>query len=219
VSAADLRRHDLVWLGPRWRQAVVEPLPSADEALIAGWVERGRPAVVRRREASAPAGSVALGIALPGPGRRLGLLVRPEALARQAAPLRLRDAAVSAPAAWRATLSALDVALAAVGTSAGVFGSLAWQHLVGEPYLRASSDVDLLLSLLGPASLWAGLEVLAAHDQGLVRLDGEVLLHGGRAVAWRELARRPARVLVKSLDGVSLLPVVDVLGPQAAEAA
>jgi phosphoribosyl-dephospho-CoA transferase len=220
VSAAEaFQRHDLVWLGPRWREALLAAPAAGDEAVIDDWVGRERPAVVCRRGPEAPAGSVALGVALPGPGRRIGLLVTTDAIARRAAPLRLREAAASAPAAWRAPLAGLDMALAAVGTSAGVFGSLAWQHLVGEPYLRATSDVDLLLGLVGPASPWAGLGVLAAHDHGPVRLDGEVLLPGGRAVAWRELLRRPARVLVKSVDGVALLPVAEALGPGLEEAA
>jgi phosphoribosyl-dephospho-CoA transferase len=207
------QRHDLAWLGPRWRQRLLRPLPAQDEATVAGWVERGRPAVVCRRGEGAPAGSVALGLALPGPGRRVGLLVEAGAIVRRAGPLRLREAAASAPPAWRAPLAELDMALAAVGTSAGVYGSLAWQHLVGERYLRATSDVDLLLGLLGPASPWAGLEVLAARDQGPVRLDGELVLEGGRAMAWRELLLRPSRVLVKSVDGVALLPLAEALGP------
>jgi phosphoribosyl-dephospho-CoA transferase len=215
VSAA-LGRHDLAWLGPRWRQSLLTPLAAEDEAAVAAWIERDRPAVVCRRAPGARAGSVALGIALSGPGRRLAFTVGEEAVVRRAGPLRLREAAVSAPPAWRAPLAALDMALAGVGTSAGVYGSLAWQHLVGEPYLRESSDVDLLLSLVGPASLWDGLDVLDAHDGDPVRLDGEVLLGGGQAVAWRELARRPARVLVKSVDGVALLPVAEALGSLAA---
>jgi phosphoribosyl-dephospho-CoA transferase len=220
VSAAEgFQRHDLVWLGPRWRQALLLPLAAGDEASIDDWVRRQRPAVVCRREGGAPVGSVALGIALPGPGRRIGLLVTADAIVRRTGPLRLREAAASAPAAWRAPLAALDMALAAVGTSAGVFGSLAWQHLVGEAYLRPTSDVDLLLGLVGPASLWAGLGVLAAHDAGPVRLDGEVVLEGGRAIAWRELLRRPARVLVKWTEGVALLPVAEALGPHHVEAA
>lgn len=211
ISAADFCRHDLAWLGPRWRDALLAPLAPGDEAVIAAWAGRGRPAVVCRLEAGAPGRAVALGVALPGPGRRLGLLVAADAVVRRTGPLRLRDAVSSAPVAWRSPLAALDAALAAVGTSAGVFGSLAWQHLVGEPYLRAASDVDLLLRPADPAALWAGLEVLAAHAGPAPRLDGEVLLGGGQAVAWRELAGRPARVLVKSAHRVALLPLAEVL--------
>jgi phosphoribosyl-dephospho-CoA transferase len=213
VSAADsFQRHDLAWLDPGWREALLLPIAPGDETTIEDWVERGRPAVICRRGQGTPAGSLSLGIALPGPGRRLGLLVTTDAIARHTGPLRLRDVVASAPDAWQGPLAALDVALTAVGTPAGVFGSLAWQHLSGEPYLRATSDVDLLLSLLGPASLQSALDVLAAHDQATVRLDGEVLFPGGHAVAWRELAGRPARVLVKSVDGVALLPIAAALG-------
>jgi phosphoribosyl-dephospho-CoA transferase len=218
-GAGGLQRHDLAWLGPRWRDALAAPLSPEDEATIAAWAARGRPAVVRRPDPGAPAGAIALGVALPGPGRKLGLLVSGAAIARRAGPLRLGDAAASAPAAWRSPLAALEAALAGLGVPIGVFGSLAWQHLVGEPYLRATSDVDLLLGPAGPAPLWAGLEVVAAWDGRPVRLDGEVLLGRGRATAWRELARRPARLLVKSAGGVGLLPLSEALGPLAGEPA
>ncbi len=212
-------RHDLAWLRPRWRDSLLSPLAPGDEAAIADWADRGRPAVVCRRLAGAPAGAVTLGVALPGPGRRIGLLVRADAVARRAAPLRLREAAASAPQAWRGPLAALDAALWSVGITAAVFGSLAWQHLAGEPYLRATSDVDLLLELAGPTSPWSVVDLLQAHDGGAPRLDGELLLPGGRAVAWRELATRPARVLVKSIDAVALLTVDQALGWQAQEVA
>jgi len=212
TATAAFCRHDLAWLGPRWREALLQPLAPLDEAAVAAWADHDRPAVVRRLEAEAPAGAVALGVALPGPGRRLGLLVTADAVVRRTGPLRLRDAAASAPEAWRAPLAALDAALDAVGTPVAVFGSLAWQHLVGEPYLHPASDVDLLLRPRDGAALWAGLDVLAGRDGRGVRLDGEVHLGGGRAVAWRELAGRPARVLVKSARGVGLVPLDEALG-------
>jgi phosphoribosyl-dephospho-CoA transferase len=212
TPAGPLCRHDLAWLGPRWREALLAPLPPGDEALLQAWADQERPAVVCRLPASAPEGAVALGVALPGPGRRLALLVRADALARHAGPTRLREAAGSAPEAWRPALEALDAALDAAGTPAAVFGSLAWQHLVGEPYLHPASDVDLLLHPADTGAVWAGLGVLAARDGERLRLDGEVLLGGDRAVAWRELWRRPARVLVKSARSVELLPLAQALG-------
>ena len=219
MSPADLQRHDLVWLGPRWREALRSPLSPEDEDTLAAWAGRGRPAVVRRPEAGAPDGAVALGVARPGPGRRLGLLVSAEAVAHHARPLRLREAIPSAPAGWQAPLAALEAALVSAGVTVGVFGSLAWQHLAGEPYLRAGSDVDLLLDPARPAALRTALELLAAWDGRPVPLDGEVLLGRGRAVAWRELAGRPARLLVKSAGGVALVPLAEALGPLAEEAA
>jgi phosphoribosyl-dephospho-CoA transferase len=206
------RRHDLAWLGPRWRQALLAPLAPADEEALAAWVDRGLPTVICRRAAGAPARAVSLGVALPGPGRRLGLLVGTEAVARHAGPVALRDAIPSAPPAWHDRLRSLDVALGGEGISAAVFGSLAWQHLVGETYLRPASDVDLLVALPDPASPWAVVERLAEHDGVSPRLDGELLLGGWRAVAWRELAARPARLLLKSIDGVTLLPLGEALG-------
>lgn len=219
MTPSPFHRHDLAWLGPGWRARLLSPLAPADEATVIAWVARGLPAVVRRLDGGAPAEAVALGLALPGPGRRLGLLVEPGAIARRAGPVPLRDALAAAPAPWRAPLAALEAGLAAAGTSAAVFGSLAWQHLVDEPYLRSGSDVDLLLRPRDPAAPWGALAVLAAHDAGQVRLDGELLVGAGLAVAWRELLRRPRTVLVKSASGAALRPLAALVAPPPGRAA
>jgi hypothetical protein len=41
-------------------------------------------------------------------------------------------------------------------------------------------------------------------DAGAPRLDGELILPGDRAIAWREFARRPEELLVKSAGGPTL---------------
>jgi len=208
-------RHDLVWLAPAWRGALrcaVEPDQLAEAA---AWIERGHPAVVARLGGvPGPGAGVALGIALPGAvRRRVSLLVGPEALARAAPPLTLREALASAPAGWRSRLAKLDAGAAAAGLILHVYGSLAWQHLSRRPYLTASSDVDLLVRPRDARELRACLTLLRVHaGRGAPPLDGEILLGGGRAVAWRELLRAPARVLVKSDAAVALEPLSTALG-------
>jgi len=200
------RRHQLVWLARGWEEHIVSIAAEAAPA-VAAWVARGLPLVATRRDPSCP-GAVALGLVRP-PGsrvRRIAVRVAPAALDRSAPPPRLSDALASAPAAWRAPLRALDLEARDAGLVLRVHGSLAWQHLSGDPYLSPSSDVDLLVRSRDPAALARALELLGRHGAGPPRLDGELLLPGGRAVAWRELAGGAARILVKTADAVALVP-------------
>jgi phosphoribosyl-dephospho-CoA transferase len=215
VIAAPPPRHHLVWLAPGWLRAL---RVASDPALLTEadrWFELGRPAVAARRDPAAPGDAVALGVALPGgAGRRLALLVARSAIARIAPPVRLRDAVASAPAAWRSRLRALDAEAGAAGVPLSVYGSLAWQHLSGEPYVTAGSDVDLLAPGRTSGAARAALDLLRPHARDAApALDGELLLGGGRAVAWRELLSGATRVLVKSADAVRLEPAAQVLDP------
>ena len=165
-------------------------------------------------------GAVTLGVALPKSGRcsRIAFRVPMGAVREFQPPLALREVIVSAPAAWQAELAALDQALASF--SPRVYGSVAWQCLTGEAYLTAESDIDLLLAPKSLAELEATLEALTAFQpRTVLKLDGEVLLPGGGAVAWRELARRPRTVLVKSLRAVELVPIERAFAQYASEVA
>lgn len=209
MPAEACERHDLVWLAPgaAGRVRVAEPARARD---VERWLADGRPAVVARRPEDLGREDLALGIALPAArGRaRLALLAPRAAVARVARPLRLAEALASAPAAWRGPLAALDDEARRAGITLRVFGSLAWQRLTGEAYLREGSDVDLLVPgadgeqrarALALLSRWAG--------RVEPRLDGELLLGGGRAVAWREVLARPARILVKTAGAPRLEPL------------
>jgi phosphoribosyl-dephospho-CoA transferase len=207
-------RHDLVWLAPGWEGALAAPLAADARAAARAWTDRGRPAVAARRDGPAP-GAVALGIALPPGGtlRRIALSVEPGAIARVSPPVALGAALASAPAPWRLPLAALAREAAALGLVLRVYGSLSWQHLSGAPYLTAASDVDLLVRVRDAGELRRALDLLRERArEGNPRLDGEILLPAGRGVAWRELARAPERILVKSRDAVALAPTRAVLG-------
>jgi len=220
LSAARLpSRHDLVRLAPAWRDGLVAPPEAALRPHVDSWLDRGLPAVARRLDGGAPPGSVALGVALPPSAgrRRASLVARLDAVAAVSPPLRLAAALPSAPPAWQEALRDLDRAAGAIGTSLGLYGSLAWQHLSGEPYLSERSDVDLLVAPRSGAELRAALGLLAERATlESPRLDGEVLLPGGLGVPWRELLAAPRRILAKSLAHAVLLPLREALGPLAA---
>lgn len=197
-------RHDLVWLTPAGWDAAIARAPHPALTL---WRARDWPAVVRRHEDGVPAGAVCLGIPLPlsfGARQRLALVADSGHVARRQAPLPLADSLSSAPPEWLAGLVALQRAAV---VDLRVFGSLAMQSLTGQPYVRAQSDIDLLLTPATHAELDAGLSMLTEAST-VLPLDGEIVFADGAAVAWKEwlAARRDgARVLVKSLNSVRLL--------------
>lgn len=223
-------RHDLVWLSPAgWTQALAAANRhgAADVDLasaLAHWRDRNWPLVVRRQEAATPAGQLALGVPLPpaadGGKLRFACSVDQQLVAHWQAPLALADALAAAPAHWQALLQAflLDCsrAAAALPRRGGevplrslqprVFGSLAMQAITGQPYLRAGSDLDVLMRPGCPAELDAALLLLRRHGE-VLPLDGEIVFPGERAVAWRELddAAAGTRVLVKSAALVQLV--------------
>jgi phosphoribosyl-dephospho-CoA transferase len=187
-------RHDLAWLTPAgWDAAPALPQ----------WRARDWPAVVRRMDAGVAPGAVCLGIPLPE-RQRLALVVDAAAIARTAPPLPLVDAIAAAPPEWLAGLVALQRAAATLDLR--VYGSLAMASITGLPYLRAASDIDLLLRPANRHDLQAGLALLEEYAQ-LLPLDGEIVFPSGDAVAWKEwlaACRDHARVLVKSLHAVRL---------------
>lgn len=218
TSRTRLTRHDLVWLDPsRWRTALRGSLPDEWVETLDDWFAGGRPAVVRR-QASCTAGTIALGVALsPRRGKlKIPLVTSRTALLRARPPLPLDEALGSAPDSWRPSLKGLLDGARSLGVPLHVYGSLAWQHLTGEPYLTPSSDVDLLWRAGDAEQITAMLRLLDKWQRtsGLVA-DGELLLPDNGAVAWKELAARPRMVLVKHARGVEMRPTTDVLGTPA----
>ncbi len=88
---------------------------------------------------------IPLGLPLPPSHgkRRIAVALAPGELITHAPPPLLADAATAAPASWRQTIDLLVRLLLETRT----FGSLAWQHLTGLPYLSDGSDLDLLWPL------------------------------------------------------------------------
>lgn len=206
-------RHHLAWLAPGAGAAaqLAGPCCVAEETaleLLDRWLQRNRPLIVTRQPAR-PAATIKLGLALPpAEGKyRLAFAV-PRAMVRAIRPPPLlADAVAALPIPWRTTIAALIATPEIAACEPRLYGSVAMQVLSGETCLGESSDLDLLLS---PSS-WpaaqraaASLLKLGANLAG-PRLDGEIVSPAGLAVAWRELATAPARLLVKSISAVDLL--------------
>jgi phosphoribosyl-dephospho-CoA transferase len=185
-------RHDLVWL-------------DADgwAAIGARWGEYDWPLIVRRRDIDLGKDCISVGLALPpdadGVKQRVALQVKCAHIKHHRRPLPLAEALHAAPERWRSELAALAAQVPALA-----FGSLAMQALTGLPYLRESSDIDLLIAPRTSDDLTKSLAALSECHERLP-LDGEIVFPNGDAVAWKEwLQAGGARVLVKSLSGVRL---------------
>ncbi|EPS1227724.1 malonate decarboxylase holo-[acyl-carrier-protein] synthase, partial [Burkholderia cenocepacia] len=138
--------------------------------------------------------------------RRIALNAAAGALATIGPLPTLTDVLAAAPAAWHVPLHELAALGARCGVQGRVFGSLAWQALTGEPYLGASSDLDIVFRLPDPASLAPLLDGLAAIDaRAPMRIDGELLRADGAGVNWRELHARLPEVAVKTAIAVELM--------------
>lgn len=202
---APLPRHCLVWLDPDAFGSLALSEPR-DSDLVRDWLAAGHPAVVRRSEFDT-GHDVPLGIPLPTrlQRRRIALRAQPRAIRRTGTMPLLSEAADAAPISWRPALHRTAAMLGTCGAVTGVFGSLGWQLLTGEAYLRPGSDIDLLICPGARFDLAATLEalpVLASIAEP--RFDGELVLEGDRAVSWRELLMSAEKLLVRSSCGVFL---------------
>lgn len=205
-------RHDLVWLTAAGAASVLNGLAAEERGEVVKWLRLGRPVIRTRDRPGEPPGRLCLGLPLPPDRgkRRLALSASRGGVAGWRPPPLLAEVIDSAPRSWREALLGLELKARALNLPLRVYGSLAWQYLGGEGYLRESSDLDLLWSPTDAAQLQAGLALLQAWEEGCgLRADGEVLLAVG-AVSWRELAQAPARVLVKGQREVLLLPLASV---------
>ncbi|APO49888.1 malonate decarboxylase holo-[acyl-carrier-protein] synthase [Bradyrhizobium diazoefficiens] len=200
--AEALARHTMVKASAAGWAAVMSRHPElASEPIIDGWARADRPLIVRRPACSDAAGMIPLGLPLPPSHgkRRIAFALAPGDIIAWAPPPSLADAAAAAPARWRETIGLLLQLLPETRT----FGSLAWQHLTGLPYLSDSSDLDLLwpLSSARQADTLPS-DIGRIANRAPMRLDGEIVGRAG-GVQWRELiGADDDEVLVKGPAGV-----------------
>lgn len=163
--------------------------------MLVEWVKMGRPLIVRRPCLNVDGTIVSLGLALPPAPqkRRLAFEVPRSCIAD-----------ISDPPRWQDCVSADQVGplfpilsrLESVHLRA--FGSHAWQHLTGLPYVTACSDVDLL-AFAESAEAWDGLRRALERTEWPPhpRVDLEVVLRRDASFLWREFVTTSDRLLFK----------------------
>lgn len=201
-----MRRHDLVWLDP---QVPLQVLTAGAEVRLRAWAQARLPFVVARRDPASEDDQLRLGVPLPlaEQRQRLSLRVDPSAVLRSAPPPLLAEVAADIGPAWRERLHGLVSDTATLPAAPRVFGSAAWQHLTGLPYLHDGSDLDLLWEVADTRQADEIVAVLHPRErQHPTRLDGELRFPGDRAVNWREYASGARRLMVKGDDACWLVP-------------
>lgn len=215
------RRHDLVWL------SVDACVPAVQ--LSGPWVLAATTPEQQR------AGSLRLGrCEASAAGRPLRVAACAELSAVRIhrpplAPTEVLDRLPGLDPAWRALLREIAHWAAAQGVRAGIYGSLAWQALLGggAGFLRDGSDLDVLVDGAGlsdSAAVAAALRQLlalgaASEQRGGPRIDGEWRLPDGTDVSLRELADGlggvASRVLARQRGQVMLcsLPLAGAMAP------
>jgi phosphoribosyl-dephospho-CoA transferase len=184
-----------------WAAAISRRPELASEPIIEGWARAGHPLIVRRPCCTDAAGMIPLGLPLPPSHgkRRIALELAPNDIIASAPPPSLAYVVTAAPLRWRETIELLLDLLPETCT----FGSLAWQHLTGLPYLSEDSDLDLLwpLSFARQARTLPS-DIARIASRAPMRLDGEIVGAAG-GVQWRELTGADEdEVLVKGSTGV-----------------
>jgi phosphoribosyl-dephospho-CoA transferase len=207
---ATLRRHQLACLSAEGWQAVLHGTAHSPHARqLEVWAARGLPLVVTMQPCAGAGDDVALGWAAPPPQRaRVALRVPGTSIgwldefppATEAVPL--------LPRGTRAPMRSMLESIVALGTTPRVYGSYGWQLLSGLAYVHDLSDLDIWMAVHSVEQADAIVARLDAKGPARPRVDGELLLPDGSAVAWREYAAwragRTRSVLMKRLDGVGV---------------
>lgn len=210
----NLARNQLVWIDQRaWAQIEDRLWDAEAQTILAYWRSRRLPLVVCRQRAETPADQVCLGLPAPQQWsrRRLALTVDWSAISDCGVfPALLQVARTNH---WAQAAFDLSEALVAQGVQAQVYGSHGWQLLTGQPYLHATSDLDLSLRVSNFEAASQVTQLLEATPLPM-RIDGEIVFSGGQAIAWRELrkllAGQTAQVMVKDLHRIWLAASEDV---------
>lgn len=208
-----LHRHQLAWLMPDgWGVVLRREWDPVTRECLAHWAGHQLPLVVTRQSGPS-SGTSGIAMGLPAPGqwgrRRLALSVsRAHVSYFDEFPTAQRVARLL-PRGVRAEWHALCNALNACGAAPRVHGSYGWQYITGLDHVRASSDIDLWISVSHADQADAVVQLLQSFRCAQPKLDGELVFEGGHAVSWREwLAWRAGRtkaLLVKHLDGSALV--------------
>jgi len=188
-----LQRHDLVWLtADGWQRIGTAPWDEQALQILAHWQTKDLPVVVARQREGVVDGHLCLGLPAPWQWerRRLALQVGAADIARVGAFPLLSDV-VAEPAV----------------NDARVYGSYGWQALTGLAYVHADSDLDVLVVADNVSQAQQVSQCLHAWTAPR-RVDGEVVLPGGHAVAWRELWKATQAMSVKATGVVSAIPQV-----------
>lgn len=199
-----LPRHQMAWIGhDAWAAMIAKDEAFDTDALIQGWAENGWPLVARSRGDQDPDDMIALGVPLPPSHgkKRYAFCCGSNDVVHTEGPPLLAYAAAATPPAWLTAISAVLL----LDTETRCFGSLAWEHLTGLPYVTTGSDLDLLWHVASETEAdHLAAEIARIDLWAPASIDGEFITPSGAGVQWREWRSNEPTVLVKTPEGAKL---------------
>jgi len=187
-------RHAFVWLDDGLMPRLSDAHP---DVVLRGWLGEGRPLIVRRPCLSPDGENVCAGLALPpDPHKRRLAFDLPRVFVRE----------VAEPPLWEdceadianGTVEQIRAAAGAGGVPLRTFGSHAWQHLTGLPYVTKNSDIDVL-AFINTRKSWRVIrqELEWIDWSSAPEIDLEIVLGHDASFSWREFSNTSARLLFK----------------------
>jgi len=212
TSQPSLHRHQLAYLNDAgWSALTQRAWDEPVRDCLEHWAWQQLPLVVSRQAPGLPEGMLSLGLPAPTQWERRRIALRvPLQHVLEFSDFPPASAVVDQlPPSIRSIWLGLCAALTRLGVGVRVHGSVGMQHLTALPYTHADSDIDLTLPVQSAAMADNVVALLLAATLALPRrIDGELLLPDGGALAWREWQPwrqgRTDQLLVKRLHGVAL---------------
>ena len=200
-----LRRHSFAWItdsGSR-SQFVEGEIPLNDAICLRNWLTRGRPLIIRRPCRSEDEKSVYVGLSLPPDPvkRRLPFQLPFSSLANIVEPPLWTECAEAFPESSEMVGPILSV-IKAAKLPLQTYGSYAWQHFTGLPYVTPNSDIDLIVPI-NRREDWRRFRQLMSETQKTdQRVDLEIMLNGDASFHWREFDAPGRQLLFKGNHSV-----------------
>ena len=214
-----MQRHDLVYLQPNETYTFINSaLPDSVIRAVDCLIETQHPLTVCRQDLPERT-KVATSYIEDARKYRLALSL-PSVPKVIAPPLVLAALLPQLPSPVQALAQQFIARCADLECSVQVYGSFANQYFTSLPFVRPSSDLDLLLSAphhqLGNVLLAADDFKHQAKAAANLSIDGEIRIHGSMDVSFHELTCAimldTATVLVKTIDDIQLQPLDVLLG-------
>lgn len=197
-------RHSLVWPTALGWIKIKESTTDNLKNIIDQWSSSNWPVVVRRQEFSNLDNEISVGIAVSENKIRIPFTLKISDIQENRTHLELDEVIKASPNAWKNHLIEMSKYAKLYNIKIGVYGSLAWQAITGEPYLNENSDIDLYFSPQNHFELKKILFLIKSY-QHLLPLDGEIQFPTNKAVSFKEFNQASDWVLIKQQNDVSLV--------------
>jgi phosphoribosyl-dephospho-CoA transferase len=206
LQIKSLRRHSFLWFDDAAAlfKGVANEVSEDELAILRDWVGRGLPLIVRRPCLSEDKSSVFAGLALPPTPskRRLAFCLPVSFLSKFSEPPFWQDCLSPTSPDINAIVEPIQHAATVSELSLQAFGSYAWQHHTGLPYVTEQSDVDLLVPIDSKLRWRTFQRSMEGVSQSFPKIDLEIVINRNASFNWWEFNATGKRMLFKGNSSV-----------------